>query len=136
MIVGDDVERARLRAQVAAAAAAPEPAKADRAMYYATGGAGPAGAARSNDDLVGGVARAARCSVDKVAPAALPSELRGLSPKALQDEIARRARLRQAAQAELAQLARQRTEYLQAHARGGEGGFDAKVKDALDAQLR
>jgi hypothetical protein len=134
VIVGDDVERAAYDSHVAAAATAPEPAKADRAAYYATGG-GPAGSARSGKDLVGGVL-AGKMSVDKVAPAALPPDLRGMDGPALQAEIARRAELRRSAEAELAKLARQRDEYLRSHAKGGEGGFDAKVKAAIDAQLK
>jgi hypothetical protein len=135
VIVGDDVERAAYDSHVAAAAAAPDQAQADRAAYYATGGGGPAGSARSGKDLVGGVI-AGKMRVGEVAPAALPPDLRGLDSQALQAEIARRAQLRQDAEAELAKLTRQREDYLQSHAEGGEGGFDAKVKATIDAQLK
>ena len=72
----------------------------------------------------------------KVARAALPPDLRRLSPEQLQAEIQRRAQLRRDAEAEMAKLATQRTEYLRANARGGEGGFDAKVDATIDAQLK
>lgn len=134
VIVGDDAERAAYETHMAAAAAAPAPAKADRAAYYAADSAGSAGAGRSSSDLVGGVATGAM-SVEKVAPAALPPELRGMDGPALEAEIERRARQRAEAQAELKALTEQRDEYLRARAKGG-GGFDAKVKDAIDAQLK
>jgi precorrin-6x reductase len=72
----------------------------------------------------------------KVAKTALPPDLRGLSPEELQAEIQRRAQLRRDTEAEMARLARQRTEYLRSNAKGGEGGFDAKVNAAIDAQLK
>jgi hypothetical protein len=72
----------------------------------------------------------------KVAKTALPPDLRGLSPEELQSEIQRRTQLRRDTEAEMARLARQRTEYLRSNAKGGEGGFDAKVNAAIDAQLK
>ena len=135
VIVGDDGERATYRMNMEAAAAAPAPAKADRAGYYAADPAGPAGATRSTQDLVGGVATGAM-NVDAVAPNDLPAELRGMDKPALKAEIGRRAKIRQDAQNELSGLARQRTEYLEKHAKGSEGAFDTKVKATLDAQLK
>ncbi|HEX3479672.1 MAG TPA: vWA domain-containing protein [Kofleriaceae bacterium] len=132
VIVGDDGERAVHERNVAANAAAPAPAQADRAAYYATG---DGAVARAGNDLVGGVI-AGKMHAGKIARAALPAELRELSPEQLQAEIQRRAQLRRDAEAEMAKLARQRTDYLQANAKGGEGGFDAKVNSAVDAQLK
>jgi hypothetical protein len=133
VIVGDDGERAVYERNLAVNAAAPAPAQADRAAYYATGD--QAGGARARNDLVGGVV-AGKMHAGKVARAALPPELRDLSPEQLQAEIQRRAQLRRDAEAEMSKLAQQRTEYLRANAKGGEGGFDAKVNAAVDAQLK
>lgn len=133
VIVGDDGERAVYERNLSVNAAAPAPAQADRAAYYATGD--QAGGARASNDLVGGVI-AGKMHAGKVARAALPPELRGLSPEQLQAEIQRRARLRHDAEAEMAKLAKERSEYLRANAKGGEGGFDAKVNAAIDAQLK
>jgi hypothetical protein len=115
---------------MAAAAAAPAPAKADRAAYYATKGAG---GARADKDLVGGV-EAGTMALEAVAPAALPEDLRAMDKPALKIEIERLGKLRKAAQRELSKVAKQRDEYLQTQARGA--GFDAKVNAAIDAQLK
>lgn len=135
VIVGDDDDRATYQRNLAANVAAPAPAKADRAAYYAIGGGGPAGSARASNDLVGGVV-AGKMSVHKVAKKALPPELRGLNAEALQAEVARRAQLRRDAEAEMTKLTKQRTEYLRSNAKGGDSGFDAKVNAAVDAQLK
>jgi hypothetical protein len=131
VIVGDDAARTAYENHLAAAAAAPESAKADRAAYY---GAGAARAPRSSSDLVGGVA-GGTMSVESVAPAALPEDLRAMDQAKLKREVARRLVERDEAQAELAKVAKVRDAYLKTHA-AGKGGFDATVKDAIDAQLR
>jgi von Willebrand factor type A domain len=134
VIVGDDGDRMEYRRNMAAADAAPAPAKADRAMYYATKG-GPRGGGRAKKDLVGGVA-SGTMAIEAVAPSALPEDLRGMDKPALKAEIEKRAELRKVAQDELTTVARQRDEYLKTQARDGEGGFDAKVKAAIDLQLK
>jgi hypothetical protein len=135
VIVGDDAERAAYGRQMATAQAAPAPAQADRAAYYATKGATGGGGMRAKKDLVGGVASGA-VDLDSVSPSALPAELRAMAKPALKAEIGKRAANRRAAEAELAKLATQRDEYLKTQAKDGEGGFDAKVKGAIDAQLK
>ncbi|HET7502352.1 MAG TPA: vWA domain-containing protein [Kofleriaceae bacterium] len=136
VIVGDEGERRAYEHAMAVAADAPAPAKADRAAYYTAKAAkGRGGGARADKDLVGGVA-SGTMALDDVAPGALPEELRGMDRPALEKEIQRRAELRKQAQEELARLTRQRDEYLAAQARTGEGGFDAKVKAAIDLQLQ
>jgi hypothetical protein len=130
VIVGDEATQVKYRVNMEAATAAPAPAKADRARYYAKGSG-----MRVTNDLVGGVATGAM-SVESVAPAALPEDLRGMDKAGLQQEIARRAVERKAAQDELTTLANQRDQYLKAHAKEGEGGFDAKVNAVIDAQLK
>ncbi len=137
VIVGDDGDRAVYARNLAANAAAPAPAKADRAAYYATG-SGPAGSARASNDVVGGIVagKMSKMSLHKLAKTALPPEMRGLNAEQLQAEVERRAQLRKDAEAEMTELARQRAEYLRANAKGGEGGFDAKVNATIDAQLK
>lgn len=137
VIVGDDGERAAHVRKMAAAAVAPAPAKADRAAYYATKGAGHAGGARSADDLVGGVA-SGKMDINEVEPTKLPADMRAMDKPALKAEIDRRARLRKQAEAELKNLTKKRAEYLEAQrkAEPSEDGFDAKVKDAIDAQIK
>jgi hypothetical protein len=134
VIVGDDGLRAVYERNVAANAAAPAPAKADRAAYYSSGG----GIARASNDLVGGVVagKMSKMAVSKVARTALPPELRDLPPEALQAEIDRRAELRKDAEREMSKLTRQRQEYLRKNAKAGEGAFDAKVNATIDAQLQ
>jgi hypothetical protein len=129
VIVGDEAERDSYTRNVMTNAAAPAPAKADRAAYYA---ADPvSGGARVTNDLVGGAV-----DVDAVPAAALPTEMRGMDKPALKAEVARRARIRSEAQSEMTKLSKQREDYLKAKTKGGEGGFDAKVKDTIDAQLK
>jgi len=135
VIVGDEGDRIEYRRNMAAAAAAPEPAKADRAAYYATKGGGGPGGARAKKDLVGAFTAGAMDPAE-VAPSALPEDLRGMDKPALKAEIAKRAEQRKAAQEELSKLAKQREEYLKAQAKDGEGGFDDKVKAAIDLQLK
>jgi Mg-chelatase subunit ChlD len=131
VIVGDDAERLRHEHAMAAAVAAPEPAKADRAAYYAaepTGGAG-----RASSDLVGGVA-SGKMSIEATPQAALPPPMRAMAKPALKAEIARLAKARKEAQEELKAVAEQREEYLKTQAKGE--GFDDKVKDAVSKQLK
>jgi hypothetical protein len=135
VIVGDDGERVEYQRHMAAAAAAPAPAKADRAAYYAAKGSGGAPVARAPKDLVGGV-EDGTMALEAVAPATLPEDLRAMDKPALKAEIGRRADVRKAAQEELSKVARQRDEYLKAQAKTGEGGFDAKVNAAIDLQLQ
>jgi len=136
VIVGDDRGRAEHVRKMSAAARAPTPTKADRAAYFAAkpGGARVAG----QQDLVGGVADGTM-SVEALPPAALPADLRNLDKPALKLEIERRVGARKAAEGELTKLAKQRGEYLRAHAAGAKGdasGFDGKVNAVLDAQLK
>jgi hypothetical protein len=131
VIVGDDAAREHHAAAMAAAAATPEPAKADRAAYYAKEAG--SGAGRSSSDLVGGVERGTM-SIEATPPAALPPPMRAMSKPALKAEIAKRAKQRSEAEVELKAVAKQRDEYLKRQNKGD--GFDAKVKDAIDAQLK
>ena len=104
VIVGADGERAAHGEAMAAVAAAPAPAKADRATYYAKGKRG-----RAPADLVAGPTGGG-AALEGVAPAALPPELRALSRDQLKAEIDRRATARAAAQKELEGLIQQRDE--------------------------
>jgi hypothetical protein len=129
VIVGDEGAQVKYRRNMAAASAAPAPAKADRASYYAKGKA-----ARAENDLVEGVASGAM-AVEAVAPADLPEDLRSMDKAVLKEEIAKRAAERKAAQDELTWVTRQRDEYLKAHATPT-AGFDAKVNAVIETQLK
>jgi Mg-chelatase subunit ChlD len=131
VIVGDEDARAAHVRNLKATSGAPAPAKADRAGYYAKGGA------RSSKDLVTGVESGAM-SVEAVPATALPEEMREMDKAELKAEIARRVEQRKAAQVELGKLARQRDEYLKAQAPGASAGssFDGQVKAAIETQLK
>ena len=133
IIVGDEGARGRYKAKMAAAEAAPAAAKADRADYYASK-PGKAGMGRADDDLVGGVATGSM-SLDAVAPAALPEDMQGMDKAELKAEVDRRVQERATAQKEIAELSKQRDEYLKKNMKDGEG-FDAKVKTSLEKQLK
>src|SRR5262249_4319902 len=128
VIVGGDDERTTYRRNMAAAGAAPAPAKADRAGYYAKGSG-----ARSSKDLVVG-SESGAMSVEAVAPADLPEDLRAMDKAVLKHEIATRAAVRAEAQSELTKLSKQREEYLRANKPAS--GFDGKVNAVIDAQLK
>jgi Mg-chelatase subunit ChlD len=136
IIVGDEGARRRYEAKMAAADAAPAPAKADRAGYYASkpGAMGKGGGGRAEDDLVGGVATGSM-SIESVPAASLPADLRGKDKGQIKAEVERRMAEREAAQKEIAELATKRDEYLKKNAEGGDG-FDAKVKTSLEKQLK
>lgn len=130
VIAGDEGVRRNYAAKMAAAAAAPAPAKADRAMYF------KGGEARAEEDLVGGYANGT-VSVDSLRDGDLPAEMRGLDKDRLRKELDGRVAARNAAQVELAKVANERAEYLKkAPGAGGEGGFDQKVKATLEKQLK
>jgi hypothetical protein len=136
IIAGDEGVRREYKAKMAAVAEAAPAAAADRAAYYA-GARGGKGASRSKDDLVDGVATGSM-SIDTVAEGDLPDEYRGMDKAQLKAEIEKRATERQAAQKEIAELAKKRDEFLANEAKnaGAVGGFDVKVKQALETQLK
>jgi len=124
---GEGVHRA-YEAKMATAAAAPAPAKADRAAYLGKGGA-PA------DDLVGAVASGS-ASLDSIDTAKLPETMRGESKAQIAQEIAEKAKARTEAQKEITELTKQRAEYLNAHGTAGKDGFDTAVKSTLEKELK
>lgn len=134
-VIAGDAARAAHAANLAAAATAPAPAKADRASYYAK--KAKAGAfGRADADLVGAF-EAGTLDMGKVAaePTALPADLRDKSAPEIKAELARRAEQRKAAQKELEELTRKRDAYLSEH-RGAGGGFDTAVKATVDKQIK
>lgn len=131
IIVGDEGARRAYGSKMAAAAAAPAAAKADRASYYAKGTG-----ARAKDDLVGGYATGT-VDLDAVSDGELPSDLRGMAKPALKAELDKRASDRQVAQKEIEALAKQRDAYLAEEAKkAAPGGFDVKVKATVAKQLK
>lgn len=131
VIYGDDSARRSYTAKLAAAEAAPAAAKADRGVYYAKKGAV---AAKPAEDAVAQIATGA-VGVDALDDDKLPGDLRGKSKAELKAELEERAKRRHAAQKEIAELAKQREEYLKKNAKDS-GGFDAVVKQTLEAQLK
>jgi hypothetical protein len=140
VIVGDEGARGAYEAKMAVAGAAPAAAKADRATYYAKAKRPAKGgyAARTRDDLVGGVATGTM-SVEGVKTEELPADMRGLNKDQLKAEIEKRAAVRAEAQKKIEELSKKRDEYISAHGKdadGGEGGFDTKVKATIEKQLK
>lgn len=134
VIAGDEGVREVHAAKMAAAAAAPAPAKADRATYYAKKAKGRADV-RADGDLVGAYATGT-LDLGKVAPGALPADLRDKSAPELKAELERRAEERKAAQQEIEELTRKRDEFLSTRAKEAGGGFDTAVKATVEKQIK
>jgi hypothetical protein len=132
VIYGDSGVRHRYEGKMAATTAAPAPAKADRAAYYATKGGG----GRAAEDIVAGVG-SGTVSVEALNSANLPAEMQALSKDELKAELDKRVETRKTAEKEISELAKKRADFLRDHAaRDGEGGFDAKVKATVEHQLK
>jgi hypothetical protein len=131
VIYGDTRTRGAYEGKMAVATAAPAVARADRGVYYAKKGGVAAAPA---DDLVGGVASGAM-SLDGLEADKLPEEMRAKPKAELEAELKTKAAKRQAAQKEIADLAKQRDEYIKANAKDA-SGFDAVVKKTLEEQLK
>jgi hypothetical protein len=129
---GSDGVRARYEEKMAKNAAAPAPAKADRAAYYAKGGS----MKRSDEDLVGGYASGS-VSLEAVPEADLPADMRGRDKAEIKAEVEKRVAQRKMLQQQAQELSKQRDEYLKNNAlEDAEGGFDAKVKATVERQLK
>jgi hypothetical protein len=131
VIYGDNSRRDSYRAKIAATAAAPAAAKADRGAYYAKGGGVAAAPA---EDAVGGVATGAM-DVAALDEGKLPEEMRGKSKSDLKAELESRAKKRAEAQKEMTELAKKRDEFIKANTKDS-GGFDSVVKKTLETQLK
>lgn len=129
---GDTSARAMYEGKVGIASAAPARARADRGMYYAKKGAV---AAAPSADVVGGIATGAM-DVDKLDAEKLPEDMRAKSKAELKAELEARAAKRQAAQKEIADLAKKRDEFIKANAKDDGTGFDSAVKKTLEEQLK
>jgi von Willebrand factor type A domain len=132
VIYGDRAVHAAYEGKMAAAEAAPAATRADRAAYYAKPGA--KGAGRAAEDITAGVA-SGTVDVGGLDDDKLPAEMRGKSADEIKAEITARAKTREHAQKEMAELAKQRQEYLRTHGAGADG-FDAKVKATVDHELK
>jgi hypothetical protein len=133
VVVGDAGVRGRYEAKMAAAEAAPAPAKADRATYYAKGKSG--GMTRSKEDLVGGYATGSM-DLDEVATGDLPAEMQGMDKAQVKLEVEKRVTERRDLQKKVEELTKQREEFLAKQAKDGEGGFDTKVKATVEKQIK
>ncbi len=130
VIYGDERVRTGYARKLAATAAAPASARADRGVYYAKKGAV---AAKPAEDAVAQVV-GGDMDVDKLDEGMLPAGMREMSKAELKADLEARAKKRQAAQKEIAELAKQREEYLKKNAKDGKG-FDSVVKKTLESQL-
>jgi len=128
VVYGDSAVHAHYAAKIAASAAAPAATKADRAAYYAAGSA-----TRGGEDITEGVATGGM-GVGSLDDDKLPADLQGLSKDELKRKIDERAAERAKAQKEMAEVAKQRADYLRGHA-GASNGFDDAVKGTVDREL-
>lgn len=131
VIYGADESRRRWEGKMAVTRSAPAAAKADRGAYYAKGGGVAAAPA---EDVVGGVATGAM-DIAAIESEKLPEDLRAKSKAELKAELEARASKRQAAQKEMAELAKKRDEYIKANKKD-DSGFDSVVKATIEAQLK
>lgn len=131
MIAGDEGVQHAYRGKMAANAAAPAAAKADRAGYYAT-----KGGMRDDNDVVGqAMGSGASGAIANVAPSALPAELQGMDKAELTKEVEKRVAVRKEAQTKIDELNKQRVQFLKTNAGPG-GGFDAQVNATVERQLQ
>lgn len=133
VIYGDSSVHRGYEGKMAAAKAAAPASAADRAGYYAAKPMAK-GEGRAREDIVGGVASGS-VSVESLNATNLPADMQGMSKDALKTEIDRRAKVREEAQKEISELAKQRAEYIRTHATDKDG-FDAKVKATVERELR
>ena len=128
VIYGDEGVHRGYQGKMAAAAAAPAPAQADRASYFA----GKSGAKRAAEDLIG----SGEVDVDKLDAAKLPEGMRSMSKDELKAELTKRQAERARLQAELAKIAKERNEYLSKKGTGAAGAFDTAVKSTVEHELK
>ncbi|MEP6860457.1 MAG: vWA domain-containing protein [Deltaproteobacteria bacterium] len=133
VIYGDAATRGAYEGKMAVQAAAPAAVAADRADYYAKAPA-KKGGGRAKEDVVGGVATGT-VAVESLDKDMLPADMRNKSTDEIKAEITERAAKRDAAQAELAKVSKERAEYLKAHEKEAGEGFDVKVKQTVDREL-
>ncbi len=131
VVYGDDSVRGAYDTKREVAAAAPAAARADRGVYYAKKGTV---SAAPSEDAVAGIATGTM-NLDGLEEGKLPSDMQGKSKAELKAELEARANKREKAQKEMADLAKQRDEYI-AKNKKDEGGFDGVVKKTLEAQLK
>ena len=134
VIYGNAAHHAAYEGKMAAAAAAPEATKADRASYFAKPATGK-GAGRASDDIVTKYATGS-LDVGGLDAAKLPADLRGKSKDELTSELAKRAADRAAAQKELRDLADKRAAYLHDHEAAGSAAFDKAVDKTVEDELK
>jgi Mg-chelatase subunit ChlD len=133
VIYGDAATRGAYEGKMAVQAAAPAAVAADRADYYAKAPA-KKGGGRAKEDVVGGVATGS-VAVESLDKDMLPADMKNKSTEEIKAEITERAAKRDAAQAELAKVSKERAEYLRAHEKEAGEGFDVKVKQTVDREL-
>jgi hypothetical protein len=130
VVYGDARTRGAWEGKMAVAAAAPAPAKADRAAYIGKGGGMAA-----PEDIVAQVATGS-ATVDSLDMDKLPEAYKAKSKAELAKDLAQKAEERAKTQKEISELTKQREEYLKSHGAGGKDGFDSAVKTTLEKELK
>ncbi|MFL6659153.1 MAG: vWA domain-containing protein [Massilia sp.] len=128
----DKRQSAQVAMEAKVAAAAPAPAKADRALNKALNEK-----AYDERDLVQG-AMAGRVALPSIAEAELPDALRKLAPAQRQAALDQAVAERKALREKIVALSKQREQYLAEQRKKGTAqvGFDAAVASALAKQLK
>jgi hypothetical protein len=126
---GGAEKRRELERKEGLAAAAPAPAKAERAAAKISGG-------RLHEDDLLDALKDGRAKLDELKEEQLPDELKGKSPEERKTWLDAKAKERAELQAKVVDLNKKRDAFLaeELEKRGAKDGFDAVVKDALRAQ--
>ncbi len=128
LVYGGIEEHERVATKMAVAAAAPAPAAADRAGYYAK-----SGAAMDSSDLVA-ESETGHLDVAKLEKEKLPEPMKKMSADEQKKFLAEKDKQRQEIVKKMNEVSSQRDSYLK-NAKGAKGdGFDAVVDDAISAQ--
>jgi hypothetical protein len=133
-LIGYGAARREVMAKQVAAESAPAPAMADRLAYNAASGKTVQGRGELIDAISGGIIR-----LDDVKKDQLPDELRKLSDAELKAYVEKKQTERSELQAQLAQLLKQREEFIAAERKrlsttGKGDAFDEKVAETIRAQ--
>jgi hypothetical protein len=131
IVYGDDDKRARVVGKMGAAAAAPAPAAADRASYYAA-----SGASVDEADVLESAA-SGRTDVEELRPELLPAEMKPLSAPEKKAYVQKKKAERDGILRRMKEVSTRRDAYLAEQAArepAREGGFDDVVTGAISEQ--
>ncbi len=129
--IGYGTGRGEVARKVAAAAAMPASAAADRAGFYAVKGGAVGGGGDLVGDVESGKARPADLKAEE-----LPPEMRAMDEGKREAYVKEKAAARAHIQAEINAVAKQRSEWLKHNAKDKPDSFDAQVEGALKKQAK